>query len=166
MRFSSLFRIQCEINCIFTNSVRILCLSCNVNFFFKFKILLKRAKSCIVLFVYKDVLYHVSAYTVNDFYRRSTRIRHQKGFIRSMPIWPLKITQLQDKMIFAYCNFMRYIFEGWGNIIHFIHQVNSACLPVTCNYTYERNIINFCRIWEKGLSCKDVYIFGSSQQIW
>jgi hypothetical protein len=53
MRFSSLFRIQCEINCIFTNSVRILCLSCNVNFFFKFKILLKRAKSCIVLFVYK-----------------------------------------------------------------------------------------------------------------
>ena len=115
------------------------------------QILIKSAKAYVVLLVYQGVLYHVIAYLVavsyHSLYTNKTpdRFYQDHDYFTLKFIWPLKITQLKDKMIFVYFNCMRYIFK----VEVTLHQVNSTCLSFTCKYKYKGSVMQFCRIWEK-----------------
>jgi hypothetical protein len=73
---------------------------------------LKIIETSVVLIVFNGVICDVRTYTVTVSFCRSTWIRHQKCFIRSMtlrtlhffgsPLLVLKSTQLQDKIQFRY----------------------------------------------------------------
>jgi hypothetical protein len=73
-----------QINFIFNDNVRILCLSCDIKKSKTTAKFMKIAEASVVLIVFNGVVCDVSAYTVVVSFCRSTWIRYQKCFNRSM----------------------------------------------------------------------------------
>ena len=83
--FFILFRSQrVQMNFIFNDNVRILCLSCNIKKSNTLPNCLKIAEINVVLIVFNGIICDVSAYTVSCC--RSTCIKYQKFFIWSMTL--------------------------------------------------------------------------------
>jgi hypothetical protein len=91
--------IKVQINFIFSENERMLCLSCNIK---KLKTTAKLFETRVILIVFNGVICDVSTYTVTILFCLSTWIRYQKCFIRSMtPKLVINIFgQTADKVIY------------------------------------------------------------------